>query len=205
MIIITGFKPFDQEKENPSWEAVKSLPETVGGMTLFKMQLPVSYTDSFLLLKEQMEKTPQLRAVISVGQAKGRSAITPEGIAINKMYAPIADEAGASPFHLPITTAGPDAYFSTLPILAMSEAMGKQNIPAFISYHAGTYVCNSLMYQTLHYINLSKRNLPCGFIHVPLSSEQVSTSGQQQLPSLPITTISQGLALCVKQVASSLL
>lgn len=203
MIIITGFKPFDLEKENPSWEAVKKLPDHVSGIPLHKLQLPVSYNGSFEMLKTKIESVAECRAIVCVGQAKGRTAITPEAIGINRMYASIPDETGQAPFHLPIIEKASPAYFSTLPTLEITEALRSEGIPAAISYHAGTYVCNSLLYQLLHYITVGGKNIPSGFIHVPLSAQQV-ISTDSMTPSLPLEQITQGLYLALQKTVESI-
>ena len=42
-LLITGFDPFGGERINPSWEAVKLLPETIGEYALTKMQIPTVF------------------------------------------------------------------------------------------------------------------------------------------------------------------
>ena len=42
-LLISGFEPFDNERINPSWEAVKLLPEVVGDYRLTKICLPVVF------------------------------------------------------------------------------------------------------------------------------------------------------------------
>ena len=39
-LLITGFAPFGTESVNPSWEAVKALPEHIGAWSLHKLLLP---------------------------------------------------------------------------------------------------------------------------------------------------------------------
>ena len=37
-LLITGFEPFGKDRINPSWEAVKRLPDVIGGFELLKLQ-----------------------------------------------------------------------------------------------------------------------------------------------------------------------
>ena len=84
--------------------------------------------------------------VVSVGQAAGRTAITPERIAINCEEASIPDNAGFQPAGGPVVEGGPDGYFSLLPVKEMAAAIQAAGLPGKVSNTAGTYVCNHLMY-----------------------------------------------------------
>jgi len=45
----------------------------------------------------------------------------------------------------------PSAYFATLPIKNIVNALHQNGIPAKVSNTAGTFVCNHLMYGVCHY------------------------------------------------------
>ncbi len=83
--------------------------------------------------------------VLAVGQAGGRAEITVERIAININDARIPDNEGKQPIDTPVIPGGTDAYFSTLPIKSMVNALREQGIPASVSHTAGTFVCNHVM------------------------------------------------------------
>ena len=79
-ILITGFDPFGGESVNPAYEAVKLLPDTIAGAEIIKLQVPTRFALSGTVLKAAVnEHRPD--AVICVGQAGGRSVITPERVA----------------------------------------------------------------------------------------------------------------------------
>ena len=42
-LLITGFEPFGGETVNPSWEAVRRLPETSGGLEVRTLRIPTAY------------------------------------------------------------------------------------------------------------------------------------------------------------------
>ena len=138
-------------------------------------------------------------AVINVGQAGGRACVTVEKVAINLADAGIPDNAGDSPQDEPLEEDGPDAYFSTLPVRAMVENVKSHGLPCEISYSAGTYVCNSVMYRVLHLAARSYPNMKAGFIHVPYSSEQVANK-DRPLASMPIETIAKSLEHAIEAV-----
>ena len=163
-LLITGFEPFDGQTVNPSWEAVALLPETVGPWKLHKLRIPVEYGEAARLT---LEKARELGAdaVLSVGQAGGRGAVTPEAIGIDLREASIADNAGRLCKGEPIDPEGPDGIFSTLPVREMVAAIGEKGIPAKLSYSAGAYVCNDVLYTLLRHFEGSA--VRAGFIHVP--------------------------------------
>ena len=168
-LLITGFDPFGGESVNPSCEAVKLLPDTVGDYQLHKLQIPTVFG---LAPQKVLEAARAIEpdVIISVGQAGTRDSVTPERIGINMRSARIADNAGRIPVEESIVPGGPDGLFSTLPVAAMVDAIRAANLPATISNTAGTFVCNDTLYSLLHrYQGTSVR---CGFIHVPWLPEQ---------------------------------
>ena len=92
-VLVTGFNPFNHEKINPAIEAVKLLPDEIAGSEIIKLQLPTSYRESEKKLKEAVERE-EPDFVLNVGQAGGRSCLTPELVAINYDDCPVADNSG---------------------------------------------------------------------------------------------------------------
>ena len=196
-ILVTGFQPFGGESMNPAYEAVRLLPDEMDGATLIKKEIPVVFDEGAeKVIQAIREEEPNI--VICVGQAGGRAGITPEFVGINYADARIPDNAGNAPMDQPIKKDGENAYFTKLPVKAMVTAMKAENIPAAVSYSAGTYVCNDVMYQLLYYIHTENtaKNIRGGFIHVPFCEEQVVN--KPGIPALPLTAIAKGLELCIK-------
>lgn len=163
-LLITGFEPFGGQPVNPSWEAVAQLPDIIDQWQLHKLRIPVEYGEAARLTLEKAREMGA-EAVISVGQAGGRGAVTPEVIGIDLREATIPDNAGRLCKGEPIEEGGPDGIFSTLPVREMAAAIGEKGIPAKLSYSAGAYVCNDVLYTLLrHFEGTAVR---AGFIHVP--------------------------------------
>ena len=163
-LLITGFEPFGGQTVNPSWEAVAQLPDIIDQWQLHKLRIPVEYGEAARLTLEKAREMGA-EAVISVGQAGGRGAVTPEVIGIDLREATIPDNAGRLCKGEPIEEGGPDGIFSTLPVREMAAAIGEKGIPAKLSYSAGAYVCNDVLYTLLrHFEGTAVR---AGFIHVP--------------------------------------
>lgn len=168
-LLITGFDPFGGEKINPAWEAVKGLPDRIGEYELCKLEIPTVYGEA---VKTVLNKAEEIKpdVILCVGQAGGRSAVTPERIAVNIRDARIPDNAGNQPRGEFCAADGPAAYFSTVPVMAMAEAVCAAGIPGTVSNSAGAFVCNDTLYLLLHrYAGTATR---VGFIHVPYLPEQ---------------------------------
>ncbi len=167
-VILTGFEPFDGARTNPSWDAVNLVArDWQSDVELLAFALPVEFeTAADALLRMVDGEDPD--AVIATGVAEGRAWVTPERIAINLADARLPDNAGRQPREQPIHPDGPAAYWSTLPVTDIVEAMRAHDIPARQSLSAGAYVCNDLFYR------LQAAALPgaaTGFIHVPASPQ----------------------------------
>ena len=198
-ILVTGFEPFGGESMNPSWEAVRRLPETVDGAEIIKLQIPTTFGSSADVVHAAIkEHDPDV--VVSVGQAGGRFAINPERVAINMDDGRIPDNDGNQPIDTPIRSDGPPAYFSLLPVKAMVTAMRNAGIPAAVSNTAGTYVCNHIMYQVLYMIDHEFPGKRSGFVHVPYIPHQVVD--KPGVPSLSVedmaTALTAGLGAIVE-------
>ena len=180
-ILITSFEPFGGDELNASQEVMNALPDRIGGAEIVKLCLPVIFGRAAELAAEAAERL-RPDAIVCLGQAGKREAITPERAAINVMDAAQSDNDGFQPVDTPVIPGGPAAYFSTLPIKAMVSAMRDIGVPAQISNTAGTYVCNSLMYAMLHYTATHCPDIPCGFIHVPYLDIQAMGEGVPALP-----------------------
>lgn len=166
-LLITGFEPFGAEVSNPSWEAVKRLPDRVGAYRVERRLLPVEFGQAAALAIDTADRV-QPDVILCVGLAASRAAITPEAIGVNVRDASIPDNAGSRPEGDPIDANGPAAIFSTLPVRKMVEAIKTVGIPAQLSYSAGTYVCNDLLYSLLRRFDGTRTRV--AFIHIPLAS-----------------------------------
>ncbi|WP_314951521.1 pyroglutamyl-peptidase I [Lancefieldella parvula] len=194
-ILVTGFQPFGGEKINPAWEAIRVLPDSIVGSKVVKLQIPVVFGIGADVVSTAIDHiNPDI--VLCVGQAGGRAKITPEFVGINYRDARIPDNDGNQPHAQRIVEDGPDAYFATLPVRAMTEAMNESGIPAALSYTAGTYVCNDVMYSMLHVLATKYPNARGAFMHVPFATEQ-ATKQPVNTASLPIEVMAHGLEVAL--------
>lgn len=196
-VLVTAFDPFGGERVNPAEQAVALLPEEIAGKEICKLTVPTVFGKAGDLVVQKMD---ELRpdAVVCVGQAGGRSAVTPERVAINVMDANIKDNEGNQPHDEPIVTDGPAAYFSTLPIKAMVQAIKDAGFSGAVSNTAGTFVCNSLLYTVLHHAGAKMPETRAVFIHVPYIPEQ--TADKKDAPSMPLSDIARALEAAIAAV-----
>ena len=193
-ILVTGFEPFNGSTVNPSEQILHRLtaPE---GVELVKAVLPVEFRKTTAVL-QMLFREHRPDVVLSIGQAGGRAEISVERVAVNidsvkssngKKLLP--DNAGDMPVDESIIPEGPAAYFATLPLWKLVEAIQEKGIPAAISNTAGTYVCNHVMYVCLH-LAAECPQMTAGFIHVPYLPEQGT-------PSMPLEQIAQALTAAI--------
>lgn len=90
------------------------------------------------------------------------------------------DTCGASRVDDPVVSGGPDAYLSTLPSRLIQSRVQRAGVPCALSYSAGTFLCNCVMYTALHASKTLAENghaengdapsmgFIAGFIHVPV-------------------------------------
>ena len=192
-LLITGFDPFGGEKINPSYEAIKLLPERVGKYNIVKLCVPTSFEKAS---KTVITKAEECFAdvIICVGQAGGRKGITPEVIGINLRDARIPDNDGYMPKNVPVIENAPAAYFSTLPVNDIVDAVNQAGVPCSKSYSAGAFVCNDLLYSLLHRFNGTDKKI--GFIHVPFLPEQAG----DKFPFLSLEQIVTALTAAIEVI-----
>ncbi len=114
----------------------------------------------------------------------------------------IADNAGYQPIDVTIQEDGETAYFTSLPVKAMVQNIKDAGIPSALSYTAGSYVCNYLMYTLLYLIDRKYPNIRGGFIHVPYAMEQV-VNKPLGTPSMDLHQIARGLEKAVEAVVKN--
>lgn len=162
-ILISGFTTFSSHTENSSEIIAELFKNTqIKGFDIQVVILPVTFSESFKTLKKTLNDfLPDY--VVCLGLASNRKGINLEKVAINLIHSDIADNEGVLHQDQLILTDGPTAYFATLPLEQMRKL--QTPFPLEMSFSAGTYVCNYVMYETLNFLKDSK--VKAGFIHLP--------------------------------------
>ena len=190
VLLITGFDPFGGATVNPSWEAVAKLPDRIGDWMLCKLQIPTVFGLAAQTVLEKAQKVNPA-AILCLGVAAGRSAVTPERIGINVRSARIPDNRGNQPKEEPVIPGGEDGLFSTMRVSAMAAAIEAMGLPGAVSNTAGTFVCNDTLYTLLHHYQGT--GVKVGFLHVPQLPEQ----GE---PSLPLEDTVRAITAAIQSI-----
>ncbi len=207
-ILVTGFEPFGGDAENASLEAVRRLEaawsaDPQPGVELVTGTLPVAFATAGRTLDALVaEHRPD--AVLAVGEAGGRAAITPERWGVNEDDARIPDNAGDQPRQSPIDPDGPARRESGFDTDALAGAMLAVGLPAHPSADAGRFLCNHVAYL------VAGLAVPGGFVHVPAvrSSGTAGVGAETDTDASPTTSalsfddLALGLAAAVRAIAS---
>ena len=199
-ILVTGFDPFGGEPINPAIESVKRLPDNIAGAEIIKLEIPTVRKKSLEKIEKAInEHNPDV--ILSIGQAGGRFDISIERIGINLDDFRIPDNEGNQIIDEPIFLDGENSYFVKLPVKAMVQNVQKNNIPASVSYTAGTFVCNHVLYGVLYLIEKKYKGKKSGFIHIPFLPQQVVD--KRNTPSMELNTIVKGLTAAIEAIVKN--
>ena len=192
-VLLTGFDAFGGEAINPSWLVAQALHgEILQSSRVVAAQLPTEFAASSKRLADLLHQH-QPALVLCIGLAGGRASLSFERIAINIQDARIADNIGSQPIDVPVIKSGPAAYFSTLPIKAMLQALTAANIAAEVSQTAGTFVCNHVFYALMHDLKRQGGSAHArgGFVHVPYLHGQ-------GLPCMALEDMVRGIRIAIQ-------
>jgi pyroglutamyl-peptidase len=200
VILLTGFEPFGIYAENPSADVAKALDgRTVGAGLVRSAVLPVDHARAAVRVAELVDELGP-EAIVHLGLAGARARIALERVAVNVMDFEIADNAGYRAAGEPCVAGGPAAYFSTLPLGPILEALTADGVPAYVSASAGTYLCNQTFYTTRHLLEARGARTPAGFIHLPLSPSMVAATGLDQ-PSMDVPLMIRAVEIALRVIA----
>lgn len=171
-ILITGFGPFPGQPRNASSLLVEAIaakaPRLLPGFDVHAATLPTEW----LAAPQRLDKlTLELQPAVSVhfGVSHRARGFVVETRARN-VRDDVFDACGAVPDAPCIAESGPQELAATLPTGLIVERLRRRGIPVQMSRDAGGYLCNALLYHSLHAsrppgrAGLSPRR---GFIHIP--------------------------------------
>lgn len=188
-ILLTGFEPFGSVNDNPSQRVVEHIAAQ-NYADIVTHIFPVDYVKSGEQLQALIEQY-QPEAIILLGVAQSRDAISLERIAINANDGKIPDNMGNHKTGQRIIEDAPVGYWSSLPLETMYEAIQKAEITVKMTYHAGTYLCNHVFYLARHILESSgTSHIPCGFIHLPDMGDEA--------PQMPLKQQIRAIDLCLE-------
>ncbi len=206
-ILLTGFEPFGGDDKNPTETIAKEFHlKKFENFQVHSLVLPVSVKRSASILMDSL-KNLKPEIAINLGLAPTYSNISIERIAINFLDARIPDNDGYQPIDKPIDEGAPLAYFATLPTREIVEELKRNGIPAVLSYSAGTYLCNYIMFKTLQFSEDNSYPIKSGFIHVPYTPEMVTNKFfllGKNTPSMSLDDEKRAIELAIETTIKSL-
>ena len=161
-ILITAFEPFGGKSRNASSETLRLLPDEIAGLEVRKLLLPVVFGKAAEKALEQ-----EADAVFLLGEAGGRSEVTPEKRAKNIRDARIPDNEGNQPNNRPVLPGGAEEYRTAVPVERIVAQMRREGYRIAVSEDAGAFVCND----TFYLVGTGSR-VPVVFIHCPAEPER---------------------------------
>jgi len=200
-ILLTGFDPFDGDAVNPSGEVAKQLDgRVIGDRVVRSAMLPVQHEAARAVVTPLLDAAGLL-GVVHLGLAGGRARISLERVAVNVMDYSRPDAHGQVLCDVACADDGPAGYFSTLPLREMLAALTAEGIPAAISNTAGTYLCNHVLYATLHHLAARELSRPAGFIHLPFLPSMVAAHDRDE-PSMDLSTMIRAVEVVLPLVGA---
>jgi pyroglutamyl-peptidase len=192
-VLITAFEPFDRWKTNASWLALVELARRLPGNARVTTRLyPVELDGLRHCLSEDL--AADYEVCIHLGQAAASPCIRLEAIAINLVTGPEQPEEGVV-----LAGDGPVAFRTQLPLTRWANELRQRGIPACVSHHAGTYLCNAALYLS-HYLGQQQQlRTKAALVHVPLEPAQVAAE-QSDLPSMPATVTAKAIEVILHDI-----
>lgn len=191
-ILVSAFEPFGGMDKNSSYEVVQNLGERVD---IDRIVLPVVYQKAATLLMDRI-KDHQYGAVLALGQAAGRNQVSIEVVGINLRNSERADNENTTYSFKRIDENGEDGLFSTLPIQAILRRWEKEKLGT-LSYSAGSYVCNDVLYSLLNEAKKNRLDLQIGFVHLPLLKQQDPKKG------IELEKMVKAIEVCLDEIQKS--
>lgn len=137
--------------------------------------------------------------VLLMGQAAGRTRLSFERVARNRLDLDVPDDKGRSGALGPIAKRGPGTRAATWPdlegaVLALDEA----GLPAETSDDAGSHLCNRTLYLALALAERTDPPFVATFLHLPLLPEQVAADvpaarRHPGCPSMPLDDMARAV------------
>lgn len=181
-VLLTAFEPYGPWTTNASWLALVELTRELPEEPQITTRL---YPVDFAKVRDRLSQdlAQNFDVAIHLGQAPGEAAVRLESVGLN-VRSPARNGHDTDGTFGPLVDDGPLAYASSLPVAELAQRLRSAGIPAGVSHHAGTYVCNATLYLSHYLAERMALSTRVGFIHLPLETSQAATNGAKT-PSLP--------------------
>jgi pyroglutamyl-peptidase len=181
---------------NASWLTILELTRELPAAPKIVTRLyPVDFRAARTKLTEDLAANYDY--ALHLGQAPGSAVIRLEAFGVN-----IGGSSRQLPeeFH-PLAPDGPAAYQSSLPLAHWAGLLRRAGIPAQVSFHAGTFLCNATLYLSHHLTALAGYKTRSCFVHLPLATTQ-AVNDHQDVASLPTAMAAAAVRLILSELAA---
>ena len=188
-VLLTAFGPYDRWQENSSWSAVVELTNWYDGeVELVTRRYPVDLT----AMSDQLRRDllSGFDFAVHLGQSPGTAVVKMESTGLNR-------RSGGEP----LLSDAPEAYRSPIALEPIATTLCDHGIPAEVSHHAGTYLCNASLYLSMHYVKQLGLPTHSLFVHLPVTPSESARHVRERLPSMTPTLSSMAIALVVDGLA----
>ncbi len=196
-ILVTAFEPFGAWQTNASQLCLdRLLPLLPSRFEVTRRIYPVEFDLARPLLEADLQQNFDL--AIHLGQVQQSSRIRLEAVGLNVGAVPGRPEGDT----FSLDRQGPAAYQTPLPLSIWADRLRTEGFPAYVSFHAGTYLCNATLYWGQHFIETHRLTTQVCFIHVPLDISQVVNLPGDYL-TLPTDVTARGVARLIEMWSES--
>ncbi|MFD0704325.1 pyroglutamyl-peptidase I [Alloscardovia venturai] len=183
-VVVCGFESYEGIDVNPSKLVAQSVADE--GITLAdttvsvtSVLLPMSFQHAWPTLKKTLDEV-QPHLILATGLKRNSRTVALERCAKNIIDASHPDADNAQPRKEPVIEGGPQAYWTCLPLRAISKKFAEHDIPVTFSSDAGTFVCNSLFYELLDWAS-KQPGAAAGFMSFPQVENHVGYAKPMKL------------------------
>jgi pyroglutamyl-peptidase len=189
-ILLTAFEAYDRWPENSSWMALIELTRWLETRSqLVTRRYPVNLQGASDRLRKDLLDNYDF--AIHLGQSPGSPVLRLESTGLNLRTD-----------GTPLVENAPAAYTTLIAINQLRDSLLANRIPVEVSHHAGTYLCNAVLYLSQHFsaeLGLPTRSI---FLHVPLAPEQVATAAST-LPSASSSLMATAIGHVIHMLEAS--
>ncbi len=167
-LLLTGFQPGFGIKRTPSGEIVKLWQDGslfIPGVDITTLVLPQLFDQAAELVINEINSF-QPDVVLMLGATQGPDPVKFERFAINVMHTTGGDNSRIPIEDKPVLVGGPSAYESNFPFDGVINKLAEKHLYATKSFHAGTHVCNAVLYSVLHHVKTKQLKTVVGFSHM---------------------------------------
>lgn len=194
-VLITAFEPYDIWRENSSWLALLALTRDLPTEPrVTTRRYPVDFQTARRRLEADLQANYDFALHLGQAPGSGRIALEAIGLNVGGLSSQMPDE------FQQLDAEGPAAYRCDLPLAQWAARIREAGIPAAVSYHAGTYLCNAVLYLSLHTAKARGLKTRSTFIHLPLAPQQV-LGQRSDVATLPSEHAAAAIKLILEQVA----